>query len=174
VPADAALTHMPSNPDAEEFTGEKCPAWLDYAQTCGDKCEPSPAELAPICEEWLSNEECYKSTEAVPEVFAGYQGACIFGTSCVPAPSAFCIVLEKSRTDSCARSGVRVCVCVRACVRVCARACVRACVRACERVLASTLGAAMRVSARLRGCIGTCKLAYEVETRLMGCNTSGY
>jgi hypothetical protein len=81
---------MPSNPDAEEFTGEKCPVWLDFwpdfAKTCGDKCDPSPADLARLCEEWISNKECYTSTEAFPEAFAGFQGACT-GISCVPTPT---------------------------------------------------------------------------------------
>ena len=77
---------------AEEFTGEKCPVWLDwypdFAMMCaasGDECEPTPADLARVCEEWLSNEECYTSTEEVAEAFAGFQGACTSGTSCAPA-----------------------------------------------------------------------------------------
>ena len=72
---------------AEPFTGEKCPAWLDIAQTkCpqwfkGDlACDLPPADQASICEEWQSKQECYKSTQADPIARAGFPMACPSGT----------------------------------------------------------------------------------------------
>ena len=76
---------MTPNPD---FTGEKCPAYVAFATTCVDKCEdPSPADIATICKDWASNEECYESTQAVPDAFEGFRGACTSGTFCAPAPT---------------------------------------------------------------------------------------
>ena len=48
---------------AGEFTGEHCPKWLSFVQSCGESCEPSPEDISEICEEWRTNTKCYQSTE---------------------------------------------------------------------------------------------------------------
>ena len=67
-----ALTRGPTAP--QPFTGEKCPAWLDFAKTkcpqwlSGDaECanEPSPDVGAAICGEWSADgfdNDCFRST----------------------------------------------------------------------------------------------------------------
>ena len=77
-----------------DFTGDYCPAWLNYTQSCPPEGCPTPEEtppdrLAGICLEWSDNSydnDCYRSTRASPkityEVCMIYARLC--GGSCAP------------------------------------------------------------------------------------------
>lgn len=60
--------------------GAQCPAFSQFVATCGRSCEdPSPVQLHPLCEEWLTNTACYESMKLDFNLFQGYLDACQVG-----------------------------------------------------------------------------------------------
>ena len=84
---------------AGEFTGENCPKWLSFVQSCGELCEPSPEDISELCEEWRTNTKCYQSTEEYPEAFEGFQSACGQGRGTPSGGS--CKMVPGSRRSIC-------------------------------------------------------------------------